>query len=100
MSSAMELNQDTLQQIGEYVKQHLPEWQRGSAGAPGVETGLSAEYVHRTIDLGERIVRVEEELKTQSDLIRQGFADVNRRFDDVNKRLRSRPRMSMRDLMT
>ena len=42
-------------------------------------------------------VRVEEELKTQSDLIRQGFADVNRRleeqaasvnarFYDVNKR--------------
>ena len=39
MSSAMELNQDTLQQIGEYVKQHLPEWQR--------ESGASAGWVRR-----------------------------------------------------
>ncbi|MDA3949765.1 MAG: hypothetical protein PF508_11140 [Spirochaeta sp.] len=108
MSSAMELNKDTLQQIGEYVKQHLPEWQRESVGttgaAAGAAAGLSAEEVRRDIALGERIVRVEEELKTQRDLIREGFAeaarrseeqmahfdarfdDVNKRFDDVNKR--------------
>ncbi|MDA3949767.1 MAG: hypothetical protein PF508_11150 [Spirochaeta sp.] len=103
MSSTMELNQDTLQQIGEYVKQHLLEWQRETAGAAGAGAGtgpsarLSAEDVRRDIALGERIVRVEEELKTQRDLIREGFAETarrfdeqmahfNARFDDVNRR--------------
>ena len=38
--------------------------------------------MHRTIDLGERIVRVEEELKTQRDLIREGFAETARRFEE------------------
>jgi len=34
----------------------------------------------------ERIVRVEEELKHQRELMRQGFELMNQRFEDMNKR--------------
>ena len=84
---SMELGPKELQHIGDYIRLHIPEWY------PAVNTD-------RQIDLVERIVRVEEELKSQRELMIQGFNamdkrfesndkrfdDVNKRFDDVNKR--------------
>ncbi|MDA3951683.1 MAG: hypothetical protein PF508_20925, partial [Spirochaeta sp.] len=73
-----------LRQIGEYVKQHLPEWTR-ETGTPGVEAS-TAEELRREIDIRERIVRVEEELKTSRELMREGFTAVDRRFEAIDKR--------------
>jgi hypothetical protein len=84
----MELSQDTLRQIGEYVKQHLPEWTR-ETGTPGVEAS-TAEELRREIDIRGRIVRVEEELKTSRELMREGFAAVNRRFEDQTAHFNTR----------
>ncbi|MDA3951666.1 MAG: hypothetical protein PF508_20840, partial [Spirochaeta sp.] len=74
-----------LRQIGEYVKQHLPEWTR-ETGTPGVEAS-TAEELRREIDIRGRIVRVEEELKASRELMRQGFSAVDRRFEDMNSRV-------------
>ncbi len=84
MSNAMELNQDTLKEIVEYVKQHLIEWTR-ETGTSGVGAS-AAEEIRREIDIRERIVRVEEELKASRELMREGFAAVDKRFEDMNSR--------------
>jgi len=57
----------------EFIKQHLGEWLvEQSRGAP------PAVY---EIELRERMVRVEEELKHQRELMREGFTQMDRRFE-------------------
>ena len=86
----MALAQEDLQQIGEYVKSHISEWI--------AEQSLGKPPVVYEIELRERMVRVEEELKHQRELMRQGFeqvdkrlelmkADMDKRFEQVDKRL-------------
>ena len=84
----MSLSDGDLQYIGQYVRAELPGWLR--------ELGPWA----FASQLMERMVRVEEELKAQRELllahmeasdrrfedIDRRFEDTNRRFDDVNKR--------------
>ena len=62
----MALSPEDLDQVGTYVKSHLPEW---------LPTNV--------IDLSERITRVEEELKSQRELMLTGFANVDRRFEEL-----------------
>jgi chaperonin cofactor prefoldin len=77
----MSLSEGDLQYIGQYVRAELPGWLR--------ELGPWA----FGSQLMERMVRVEEELKSQRELLLthvrasdRRFEDVNRRFDDVNER--------------
>ena len=84
----MALKKEELQIIGEYVKEHLTEW------LPE-QPYRSAGSIY-PIELGERMVRVEEELKNQRELMKQGFdqndkrfEQVDRRFDKVNIRLKA-----------
>lgn len=70
MSDAMELTPQALNQIGEYVRRNLPGWLREAEGTT----------------LNERMIRVEEELKTQRELMREGFAQVDKRFELMEKR--------------
>ncbi|MFW6312362.1 MAG: hypothetical protein ACOC2N_00570 [Spirochaetota bacterium] len=65
----MALTERDLEQVGSYVQTHLFEW----LPAP-------------VLQLSERIIRVEEELKAQRELMKQGFEQVDKRFDDSNKR--------------
>ena len=84
----MSLSEGDLQYIGQYVRAELPGWLRDlGPWAFGSQ-------------LMERMVRVEEELKAQRELllahmeasdrrfedIDRRFEDTNKRFDDVNKR--------------
>ncbi len=64
----MNLGPEELQKIGDYVRLHLTEW------LPRPTT------TEREINLVERIVRVEEELKSQRELMKQGFEAVDKRF--------------------
>ena len=75
----MALAQQDLQQIGEYVKAHIGDWI--------VEQSLGKPPVVYEIELRERMVRVEEELKHQRELMREGFDQVNKRFEQADKRL-------------
>jgi chromosome segregation ATPase len=78
MSGAMELSQDALEQIGEYVKRHIPEWVRDTP------------EMQREYDLRERIVRVEEELKKQRELMERGFDTMNTRFKEQTNHFNAR----------
>ncbi len=75
MSSAMQLSEDVLEQIGRYVRRNLGIWMHEVYP----QTPTHSEIL-------ERIVRVEEELKTQRELMQQGFAHVDKRFEDVDRR--------------
>ncbi|MCF7979854.1 hypothetical protein U5801_25850 [Lamprobacter modestohalophilus] len=78
----MALAQQDLEQIGEYVKDHISDWI--------AEQSLGKPPVVYEIELRERMVRVEEELKTQRELMREGFntmrTEMNLRFEQVDKR--------------
>ena len=71
----MALAQGDLEEIGRYVREHIPEWM-------GEEGRVS---LIREFDLRERIVRVEEELKHQRELMEQGFALMEKRFEQVDR---------------
>jgi hypothetical protein len=70
---AMDLRAEQLEQIGLYVRGNLGSWIR--------EVTLD-----RDIEFRERFIRIEEELKTQRDLMREGFAHMEKRLEQVDKR--------------
>ena len=74
----MPLAQQDYEAIGEYVRQNLGEWLQAQS--------LSNPPHVYEIELRERIVRVEEELKHQRELIQQGFSLMEKRFEQVDKR--------------
>nr|VFJ75853.1 MAG: hypothetical protein BECKFW1821C_GA0114237_10917 [Candidatus Kentron sp. FW] len=59
----------TLQEVSEYMRAHIGEWL--------AEEGLAKPSVVYEIELRERMVRVEEELK----LMEKRFESVDRRFE-------------------
>jgi chromosome segregation ATPase len=78
----MALPEEDLQRIkrelGEYVKAHLGEWL--------AEESLGKPPVVYEVELRERMVRVEEELRHQRELMLEGFAQVDKRLEQVDKR--------------
>ena len=63
----------------EFIKKNLGNWL--------AEQSLGKPQVVYEIELRERMVRVEEELKHQRELMRQGFEMMERRFSTCSKRL-------------
>ena len=74
----MALEVEELEQIGGYVKAHLGEWM--------VEAQLGKPLAVYEVELRERMVRVEEELKHQRELMQEGFAVMARRFEQADRR--------------
>ena len=62
----------------ELIKQHVGEWL--------AEASLGKPPVVYEIELRERIIRVEEELKHQRGLIQQVLEQMDKRFEQVDKR--------------
>ena len=75
METIVELSNEALEAIGGYVRRNLGAWIREVA--PRMVSDR---------ELLERMVRVEEELKNQRQLMQQGFAAIERRFGDMNHR--------------
>ena len=71
----MTLKQKDFGAIGDYVKSHLTEWLQEPVVVFGANTALF-----------ERMVRVEEELKHQRDIMVAGFQRMDERFEQVEKR--------------
>jgi hypothetical protein len=69
----MALSPEDLDQVGTYVKTHLPEW-----------------LPTHVLNLSERIARVEEELKLQRELMKEGFANVDNRFEAMQHNMDKR----------
>ncbi|MBK1647620.1 hypothetical protein [Rhabdochromatium marinum] len=61
-----------------FIKAHLGEWL--------AEQSLGKPPVVYEIELRERMARVEEELKHQRELLREGFKRMDERFEQVDKR--------------
>lgn len=61
-----------------FIKNHLGEWL--------AEQSLGKPPMVYEIELRERMVRVEEELKHQRELMREGFERMDKRFEQVEKR--------------
>ena len=74
--AAVEIGEKELKKIGTYVKKHLPEW-------------MGELRRERELDLVERIVRVEEEVKSLREVMETRFAAVYERFDAVDQRFES-----------
>ncbi len=72
---AMELGNKELEKIGEYVQSHLGEWTSGK--------NVIQIKADREMELLERIVRVEEGLRNQAELMRQGFEIMEKRFEQM-----------------
>lgn len=85
----MPLNKEDLQEVASFVRKHLSEWlSEQSMGKPPP--------VYE-IELRERMIRVEEELKNQRDLMKQGFDLIEKRIDQIDKRFQeSREDMNKR----
>ena len=62
----------------EFIKSHLGDWL--------ADQGVSKPPVVYEIELRERILRVEEELKHQRELMLEGFKRMDQRFEAVDKR--------------
>ncbi|MBK1735426.1 hypothetical protein CKO15_09050 [Halorhodospira abdelmalekii] len=62
----------------EFIKANMGDWL--------AEQSLGKPPQVYEIELRERMVRVEEELRHQRDLMREGFAQVEKRFEQVDKR--------------
>jgi len=73
----MQLEKEHLEQIGCYVKAHINEWMDERP------VRYSRDY---EIDQRERVIRVEEELKNQRELMKQGFDQVKQQFEQVDRR--------------
>ena len=78
MSEAMQLTQREFEQIGSYVREHLGTWIR-EISPPPTTVQLDPVFL-------ERIIRVEEELKSQRELMKYGFEQVDKRFEQVDTR--------------
>jgi hypothetical protein len=62
----------------EFIQKNLGIWL--------AEQSLAKPPVVYEIELRERMVRVEEELKHQRELMRQGFEQIEKRFAQIDRR--------------
>ncbi len=78
----MPLAQQDLESIGDYVKKNLPSWLAEQSYAKPAQV--------YEIELRERMVRVEEELKNQRELMLLGFEQADKRFAEVQANMDKR----------
>ena len=74
-----------LEKIGEYVRGHLPQWLQENGAAPLPEQSTDHRndlVIQAPIALAERIVRVEEALKHQTELLKTMLKQMDTRFEE------------------
>ena len=76
--AAMELSSEQKDYIGSYIRDNLKLW----IG----ESGANQLINEREMEIRERIIRVEESLDKHIALTRQGFEQVDKRFESIDSR--------------
>ncbi len=76
MEQVMELTEEQLRQIGNYVSRNFDEL---------IERSRYAQSRSHEISVIERITRVEEELKSQREIMMFGFQQIDKRFEAMQK---------------
>ena len=74
-----------LEKIGEYVRGHLPQWLKGNGVVPLPDQSTDHPndlVIQAPIALAERIVRVEEALKHQTDFLKTMLKQMDTRFEE------------------
>ena len=71
------LSSRQLERIGSYVKEHLPQWMSEARPDESV----------RSFDYMGRIIRLEEAVVRQGDLIEKLIHQIDRRFDQIDRQL-------------
>ena len=82
----MALPNNELEQITAYVSEHV----KANLTAWLSDRSLGQPLALYEIEMRERIVRVEEELRHQRELMQQGFAQMEKRFELVDKQMEKR----------
>lgn len=75
--SAMADLNPSMEEIGLFVKKNIRDW---------VKPLILEFRREKELELAERFIRVEEELKSQRELMKQGFEQVDKRIEQVDKR--------------
>ena len=74
----MELHEEDLQAVGEYVQAHLGEWLQKT------EAGKTAETLReRDVAVRESLARLETELKGQRELLHRHMDQTDKRFEEM-----------------
>ena len=71
------LSSRQLERIGSYVKEHLPQWM----------SEARQDESARSFDCMGRIIRLEEAVVRQGDLIEKLIHQIDRRFDQIDRQL-------------
>ncbi len=79
---SMALDETELEKIGEYVKEHLGQWISSQS--------MESTFNIYEIEMRDRMVRVEEGLKTQQELMRQGFEQMEKRLEQMQHNMDKR----------
>jgi len=75
----MSLTAEDIRAIEDHIKSHIGEWL--------TEQSLGKPPVVYEIELRERMVRVEEELKNQRELIKTVLEQMDKRFEALTRRM-------------
>ena len=78
----MSLTSADFKQMEEHIENHI----KSNIGSWIGSISFTKSSYFNEIELIERIVRVEEELKSQRELMLMGFEQTNRRFEQIDKR--------------
>ena len=82
------MKEEQLEAIGDYVKKHIADWIKDSNIIPFStgSAGYTTEVRGFDFSLTERIVRVEESLKHQGEILEKILHQFDKRFEQVDKR--------------
>ena len=77
MSATMEVSQEALETIGNYVRRNFRTW---------FEETVQQHDIDRELEQRERWIRTEQELKSQRELMMMGFEQMEKRLEQIDKR--------------
>ncbi|HOF33519.1 MAG TPA: hypothetical protein PK624_05685 [Spirochaetota bacterium] len=91
MSTAMEFTKEQLEQIGSYIESNFDRF--------GAKSNV-VQLRPYDIQLIERMTRIEEELRSQRELMQLGFNQMDKRFESMQKQSDTRFEMMQKNMDT
>ena len=91
MGTAMELTKEQLEQIGSYIESNFDRF--------GAKSNV-IQLRPYDIQLIERMTRIEEELRSQRELMQLGFNQMDKRFESMQKQSDTRFEMMQKNMDT
>ncbi len=82
------MKEEQLEAIGDYIKKHIADWIKEYNVLPFPTGGAAPQAEVRGFDISltERIIRVEEAIKHQGELIEKILHQMDKRFEQIDRR--------------